>query len=962
MGKHENINERKGTLMNWNHSSGAALIRSLAALAVVLFTVPRSDASLAESPVTPEVKAVWDYEFTDLENRIDKFGHRHEATPFPITDENVEILAGDLKPSDVVIRRVRALIDFYATVSTSPANLSELKSALTELEGKVESSGKSMELFHEACELRRRALLVNPLIDFDEVVYVRRFAKLDHVGRTQGHWAQPCGGIHILSGLKTGNLQTRNLLQNSRFENGPREGKSIVELQGAYGWIDLSFDANKLVFSWTEKADKRKNYSEEASYHVYSVNMDGTNLRQLTTGIHDDGDPIWLPNGRILFMSGRHERASRCGGGPNGQPDAAHMMIHSMKADGSDLFPISWNETNERMPSVDNNGMVVYTRWDYVDRDYNAAHNLWMCGPDGTDPRAPHGNYPLSFWSKDRVRDGRNLRPWSEHFIRAVPNTTTKYVAVAGGHHAPASGTPVIIDLSIPDDGKSSQVQWYLSGHCQQSKDKCPFPPDCRYMSPNALSEDFLLVCRVLDEKGSECGPSTGIGIQDGLYIMDRFGNKDLIHPCPSVPGEKVLPTYMQAIPVKPRPGIPAVTTRTFQGERHGMDGHYRATLGVLDVYEADFEWPEGTEIKELRIIQVFGRTWKHAKTNQPRISWSNDANARMCLGTVPVEDDGSAYFEAPVGKLLYFQALDERGLAIQSMRSGAYVHPGEQLTCTGCHEDRWQATPISGTKKAFTRPPSKIEVEREEARPGAFGRLVKPVFDNTCLPCHLEKNKGLQSFDYDDLELWGWALDGSGGGGGSRCDSVTALRTGCATYKSPAGRVGALASKMGQQLLATHKERVSSEELHRVTLWLDLNSPRLSYYYNDPDTLYRMEHTEDIIWPLDVDPLNPTAAEMDRPVNSSGDSTVLRRGTGKGGFAIPDFRITVAANRAILHMGRSKGAEAQLIDAAGKCLVRQSLESGHAVLSLKSLSSGVYFVRVTGQADRWVRPLTITR
>ena len=28
---------------------------------------------------------------------------------------------------------------------------------------------------------------------------------------------------------------------------------------------------------------------------------------------------------------------------------------------------------------------------DYVDRDFCAAHNLWICHPDGRDPRAPHG-------------------------------------------------------------------------------------------------------------------------------------------------------------------------------------------------------------------------------------------------------------------------------------------------------------------------------------------------------------------------------------------------------------------------------------------------------------------------------------------------------------------------------------------------------------------------------------------
>ena len=55
------------------------------------------------------------------------------------------------------------------------------------------------------------------------------------------------------------------------------------------------------------------------------------------------------------------------------------------------------------------------------------------------------------------------------------------------------------------------------------------------------------------------------------------------------------------------------------------------------------------------------------------------------------MEEDGSVYCEAPVGKALYFQLLDEKGMAVHSMRSATYVHPGEHLSCLGCHEDKWK-------------------------------------------------------------------------------------------------------------------------------------------------------------------------------------------------------------------------------------------------------------------------------
>ena len=75
-----------------------------------------------------------------------------------------------------------------------------------------------------------------------------------------------------------------------------------------------------------------------------------------------------------------------------------------MKADGSDVYPLSFHETHEWHPSVNNDGMIVYTRWDYVDRSDMVAHHIWTCFPDGRDPRSPHGNYPLPRHRQKKAR------------------------------------------------------------------------------------------------------------------------------------------------------------------------------------------------------------------------------------------------------------------------------------------------------------------------------------------------------------------------------------------------------------------------------------------------------------------------------------------------------------------------------------------------------------------------------
>jgi hypothetical protein len=105
-------------------------------------------------------------------------------------------------------------------------------------------------------------------------------------------------------------------------------------------------------------------------------------------------------------------------------------------------------------------------------------------------------------------------------------------------------------------------------------------------------------------------------------------------------------------------------------------------------------------------------------------------------LGTVPVEQDGSAHFRVPAGVIVFFQALDERGVAVQTMRSVTHVQPGQTLSCIGCHESRQHAPP-SRFALASLRQPSRLNVGPDGSWPLRFDRLVQPVLDRQCVNCH---------------------------------------------------------------------------------------------------------------------------------------------------------------------------------------------------------------------------------
>jgi hypothetical protein len=253
------------------------------------------------------------------------------------------------------------------------------------------------------------------------------------------------------------------------------------------------------------------------------------------------------------------------------------------------------------------------------------------------------------------------------------------------------------------------------------------------------------------------------------------------------------------------------------------------ANVGVMNVYDSLKPWPEGTRITALRIVQVLPKTTPSA--DGPKIGYGEQKNARQVLGTVPVEADGSAYFKLPVGKPVYFQALDGKGLAVQSMRSDAYVHPGETLMCQGCHAPTPRVHALEKQQRmALLRKPSEIAADVEGSHPLSFARLVQPVLDRKCVDCHArperkalslakgnwERNNHLWYTSYINLERFAWYVGPSG----------------WTEPRSTPGQCGARATKLYKLLVAGHYDvKLSADDLHRITLWLDCNSDFFGAY-----------------------------------------------------------------------------------------------------------------------------------
>ncbi len=704
--------------------------------------------------------------------------------------------------SDRHLKRIRALLDDLRD-EHGPAFLSAENGRLARWEDRARTATVDLPaartLYRRIRWLGRRVALANPLMDFGALLFAKRVpTSYSHLVMQYYGWrARPGGGLFVLE--RPGySLACRDIL-DGRLTRG-----SVLEPR-------LSYDGRRIVFSWVECASGGlapgdvDNARGGRFYHLWEVNVDGTELRQITDGPFDDLMPTYLPDGGLAFCSTRRRGYSRCFGAQF-SPRWDVYTLHRVERDGSDLRTLSFHDTNEWFPTVSENGLILYSRWDYIDRDAVTHQNLWAARPDGTNPIAVWGNATPS--------------PHCTFQPQPIPGTG-KVVFTASAHHSITAGSIVILDPSIAVDGHEAITR---------VTPEVPFPEaesrDIReyYSAPWPLSEKHFLVSyspeRLVWEPGAN-GPAAL-----GLYLIDVFGTRELIYRDPTIGSTNPCPLRARPMPPAVASELPDVTAE---------DPEPTGEMLLVDVYDGLGDVPRGT-IDALRIIQLFPKTTPLA--NRPAIGLAGEENARMILGTVPVEADGSARFLVPAHKPVLFQALDTDGLAYQTMRTLTYVQPGERVTCIGCHERPLTPPGNVGERVAFRRPPSRIDPGELGGVPFSYPRFVQPLLDEHCVRCHGgERTDGrvdLRGHPHRGFSRSYWALCGDrnfNGPGTNPRNAAEALvpRFGMRNRierTPPGGLYGARGSRLIELLRTGHEGvQLSASELRRIAAWIDCNA-----------------------------------------------------------------------------------------------------------------------------------------
>ncbi|MDR3181361.1 MAG: hypothetical protein LBT89_00320 [Planctomycetaceae bacterium] len=648
------------------------------------------------------------------------------------------------------------------------------------------------QLYIKTRLFKRSLLFADPRTNFGELLFVKaRPTAYSHlVGQYFGWNQRPGGGIYVLE--KPGySLKHRDVLREQLPPGHVLEPR-------------LSYDARKIAFSHVAVPEKRIDWKtlkvnedgeNEFYYHLYEMNIDGSNLRQLTDAKYDDMMPEYLPDGGLAFVSSRRLGYSRCFGAQFG-PRWHSYTLHRLDS-GGQITRLSNNDVSEWFPAVANDGHLWFARWDYIDRDAVTHQNLWAMRPDGTNPAAVWGN--------------ASPKPHCMFQAKPIPHSN-KIVFIASPHHSVTAGPVCIVDPSI-DINSLDAVTKITPGQFPEAESRNVSE---YYNSPYPLGEDLFLAAYSNMPLRWEPQPNPDNAL--GLYLIDAQGNREVIYRDDKIGATCPLPIAARHVP-------PAVQgTKQPQLAAEGL-----GEMSIVNVYDGLGSDGLGSNVKagslkQLRIVQIFPKTTVTANT--PRIGVAGEENTRAVLGVVPIEADGSAKFLVPVGKPLLFQVLDENGFAYQTMRSTTSVMPGEQVSCAGCHENKMTAAAVPQMQPlAFSKPAKRLRPTPESGRPYGFAEMVQPILNAKCVSCHnTDKAEG------------GYDLSGAIAENGftvsynALCKDKSLVprfpERNQIQQTVPGGGIGARGSRLIQLLQKGHAEvKLTANELERIGTWIDLNA-----------------------------------------------------------------------------------------------------------------------------------------
>jgi len=551
------------------------------------------------------------------------------------------------------------------------------------------------DLYEKVCEARRLERLKPLQARWPRLVFTRHFN---------------LGGSHYAYTEAQSDAQDeRNFVAGSAlclFDTAGARGKVEVLLESPQGVIrdpDVSFDGKRILFSW-KKSDR------EDDYHLYEMDVESRQIRQITEGLgFADYEGVYLPDGNILFNSTRCVQTVDCWW-------TEVSNLYTCNADGKMLRRLTFDQVHDNFPQVLDDGRVVYTRWDYNDRGQIYPQPLFQMNPDGTGQSEFYGN---NSWF-----------PTTILHARGIPGTQ-KLMAIATGHHTLQAGKLIEIDPALGRQENSGVKLIAPERDTPAARVDAYGQDGDQFQYPYPMDRETFLVSFT-----SRFQQATPWENRYGIYLMTRSGQRELLVSDPDI-------SCNQPVPLAPRPAP----------HRRPSGVNYTQNSGayyIQNVYSGPgLKGVKPGAIKSIRVVSLGFRpagigengSWGQsggALASTPVSLGNASWDVKTVQGSARVYEDGSAFFTVPARTPVYFQALDAKGRAVQTMRSWSTLQPGETFSCVGCHEPK-NSTPLASHKisQAMRAGPQSLEPFYGPPRGFSFAKEIQPILDRNCIACH---------------------------------------------------------------------------------------------------------------------------------------------------------------------------------------------------------------------------------
>ncbi|HNX34868.1 MAG TPA: SUMF1/EgtB/PvdO family nonheme iron enzyme [Kiritimatiellia bacterium] len=528
----------------------------------------------------------------------------------------------------------------------------------------------------------RAALLDNPLLDMDKLLVVRRGG--NNLALPQ-NWQQQR------------DVNRKGLTNEIAVMTGLR-GKPMLKplhiaAPGTYvGDLQLHWDARRLMF--TGENDKHL-------HRVFELDLNAPERVTAFPFIPDDDVDnyagCWLADDSVIFLSNATFIGVPCVVGSS----YVAALYRWYPSDGR-IRRLTFDQDHNWYPSQMQDGRIMYLRWEYSGIVHYVSRLLFAMNPDGTGQRELYGSN--CYW------------PNAMFYARPVPDSPHRFTAVVSGHHGvPRMGELVLFDPSLGRKETQGVVQ-RIPGRGEKVmpivKDNLVDDSWPKFLHPWPLVGGYVLTA---------CKPAPDA--LWGLYLADTFDNLTLIY---EEPGQAIF----EPVPVQPKP-------RPVLLQDHVKEGETKGRVKITDIYQGPglAGVPRGA-VKRLRLL-TYSFAYRGMGSETDRVGFDGPWDVVRIMGTVPVEADGSAYFEIPANTPVSLQPLDAQGRALQLMRSWLTVMPGELQSCSGCHEPQNSGAGPLARVRAMEREPSTVTPWYGPERGISFNREVQPVLDRYCIRCH---------------------------------------------------------------------------------------------------------------------------------------------------------------------------------------------------------------------------------